>query len=659
MLAADRSAIVGAIDSTDGTAVDRYRLAIPAVLQQARIWLVWRFESAIEAGKKPLKIPYYANGGRRSGTQGSPDDVKQLATFDAALAAFQSGSYTGLGIAHIPGCGFNSFDFDNCIDEHGTIYPELEELVRSAGTYVEISPSGRGLRMIARGSLPSIKRIHEGGYNVEVFGETGFVTVTAHNIAGDDVCILPLPILATLNAWLQADTASPSRSRAEQLENAKGMDPVFQRLRQSGRVRKEWPDGKVSIRCPFEDEHTSGPGISDTVYFLPNTHGYASGHFQCLHAHCAHRTDTDFNIAIGFPNGNPLQVLAIESGLFVPVNAFMAAWKPYEYLVKGILQRGHLVSLTGHSNAGKTAIAIKTAFAVASGKPLGNHRTTRGRVVYFAGENADDVRSRFIALTQDMRLDANQLDDWLFIAPIAFPLAANTHQVKQELAKLGAIALIVIDTRAAYAAAMDENDNMQALSDAKAARSLMETSGKPACLVLNHPPHGATDEGLRPRGGSAYWGEIDANLTVWNDGSGNITLSFSKIRGAHFEPVTLTLRQFTLAGFVQPDGDPVVSIVADVTTDDQAEDLDNEVRSDEDVLLCVMAAKPTDSMRKWCAAAGWTWSKRRMTRLLKMLAGDGLVRLYRRRWVIGKKGSDEAEKLVAKGVMTPKDTPQR
>lgn len=62
----------------------------------------------------------------------------------------------------------------------------------------------------------------------------------------------------------------------------------------------EWgQDGQAHIDCPFKAEHTSETGISSTSYFPKGTHGYDQGHFICLHAHCAKRTDDEFLDALG------------------------------------------------------------------------------------------------------------------------------------------------------------------------------------------------------------------------------------------------------------------------------------------------------------------------------------------------------------------------
>lgn len=77
-------------------------------------------------------------------------------------------------------------------------------------------------------------------------------------------------------------------------------DPVVAYLQDNGWV-KEWSrDGRVHVQCPWEDQHTSDTGPSSTSWFPAGVGGFEQGHFKCLHAHCASRTDGDFLEAIGY-----------------------------------------------------------------------------------------------------------------------------------------------------------------------------------------------------------------------------------------------------------------------------------------------------------------------------------------------------------------------
>ena len=76
-------------------------------------------------------------------------------------------------------------------------------------------------------------------------------------------------------------------------------DPVAQYLLSSWEVRIEETE-RLFIRCPFDDQHTSESGPTETVYHLAGSGGFERGHFKCLHAHCAGREDKEFLDALGY-----------------------------------------------------------------------------------------------------------------------------------------------------------------------------------------------------------------------------------------------------------------------------------------------------------------------------------------------------------------------
>src|SRR5687767_403644 len=82
---------------------------------------------------------------------------------------------------------------------------------------------------------------------------------------------------------------------------------------------------------------------------------------------------------------------------FLSSAAFLGDFEPPEYLIDGILLRGYLYSLTAPTGAGKTAVALWFAFALDTGRErLAGKPVKRGKVIYFAAENALDVKMRAI-----------------------------------------------------------------------------------------------------------------------------------------------------------------------------------------------------------------------------------------------------------------------
>lgn len=78
-------------------------------------------------------------------------------------------------------------------------------------------------------------------------------------------------------------------------------DAMVDWLNEHWEVRGTSYDGRIDIKCPFEDEHTMDSGASATSYYPAGVGGYQRGHFICLHSHCAGRSDAEFVERIGNP----------------------------------------------------------------------------------------------------------------------------------------------------------------------------------------------------------------------------------------------------------------------------------------------------------------------------------------------------------------------
>ena len=88
-------------------------------------------------------------------------------------------------------------------------------------------------------------------------------------------------------------------SAAQETRKAIDGDPVAQALYARDLVKSERKDGALNIVCPRASEHSSESGASATIYFPPNTGGFARGNFSCRHAHCVDREQRDFREALG------------------------------------------------------------------------------------------------------------------------------------------------------------------------------------------------------------------------------------------------------------------------------------------------------------------------------------------------------------------------
>ena len=207
--------------------IARWRENLPEALWMLPIWVLWQRRPRPGKPGEWDKLPYYTNGTARHGKQGSSKDRRQLAEFGDVLAAYVRSECVrdGIGAAPLPDIPVWYLDQDK-IDTD----PKRQEFanrVIASGTYVEYSPSGRGLRAIFAGKIGLDKKnLHVG---LETFDSQGFVTLTGAKIAGDEVIPCP-PDLAT--EILSAVTAGSLRKStntaipdapAENLELLKGV----------------------------------------------------------------------------------------------------------------------------------------------------------------------------------------------------------------------------------------------------------------------------------------------------------------------------------------------------------------------------------------------------------------------------------------------------
>lgn len=168
-------------------------LEIPAIaeLAQRDQWVCWR---AVLRDGKTTKVPVMPRGSSASST-----DPKTWSTFAAACAGVvQSSSSLGISGVGFVLCAADPYvciDLDHALDDAGELAPwALDVLEGVPPTYLEVSPSGRGLHAWVRGELPPGWRKHAG---VEIYASGRFLTVTGAAFRAKEI-ILDWP---ELGAW--------------------------------------------------------------------------------------------------------------------------------------------------------------------------------------------------------------------------------------------------------------------------------------------------------------------------------------------------------------------------------------------------------------------------------------------------------------------------
>jgi KaiC/GvpD/RAD55 family RecA-like ATPase len=118
---------------------------IPSQLSGLDQWVVWK--TVVRDGK-PTKIPFQPNGSAASST-----DEKTWSTIYDCMEVVAN--YDGLGFVFSKDDPFIGVDLDGCIsDSDGEIQDWAKDVIKTLGSYTEISPSGTGVKIFGMCNAP-------------------------------------------------------------------------------------------------------------------------------------------------------------------------------------------------------------------------------------------------------------------------------------------------------------------------------------------------------------------------------------------------------------------------------------------------------------------------------------------------------------------------
>lgn len=150
---------------------------VPVSLRQLDRWCVWKYVQL--ANGKWTKTPVNAI----TGNGAMSNNASTWAPFAKAQAALlDSRDLAGPGI--FLGEGLIGVDVDNCVTDDLELTPLGIAVLKEVRGYAEFSPSGRGIKIITRGTIPQSKADHKLG--LEVYDRARFFAVTGHAVPGRD-----------------------------------------------------------------------------------------------------------------------------------------------------------------------------------------------------------------------------------------------------------------------------------------------------------------------------------------------------------------------------------------------------------------------------------------------------------------------------------------
>lgn len=154
-------------------------MSLPRELTGLKQWVCWRLVPDKDGGKDK-KVPFNPDTGKPASSN-KPDTWTDYGT---AVDALERYGFTGLGFVFSDSDGLVGVDIDHCFDKETGSFNEIATAVLAKQpTYVEFSPSGNGVHLFFKGTMP------EGGskntsVGVEMYDKVRYFTVTGNKLSG-------------------------------------------------------------------------------------------------------------------------------------------------------------------------------------------------------------------------------------------------------------------------------------------------------------------------------------------------------------------------------------------------------------------------------------------------------------------------------------------
>jgi len=498
---------------------------IPDLLKLEQRWVGWRPGPRKPNGKFD-KYPVDPQTGRKI----NPLDPANWLTFREALDACHRDVAKGVGIVlsdqhpiHFNGTPryLTAIDLDHCaghMEEYQALWLELGR------PYVEVSPSGSGLRMF--GFCANSLKGGNAGDGRELYSKKRFMTVTGQGAKGT-LQDISAGLIAIEQRWF------PS---AVTLSNALPAQPIL-----AARAEIDANVAPVLSMLDHVSADTDYESWRAIIWAIAST-GWRSASAIAHHwsARARHRYDSaaldkllaDFDPSRGVSLGTlvhharqkgwseslkqsahlppPPPLPLSQSGPLLTA-AELRQPPAAPYVVRGLLPARGLVAIYGEPGSGKSFLALDLAHAIANGRETWfGFRVNQAPVAYIALEGQGGMGKRVAALeTHTGELCGNGLRFWCR----EFHLLSDESVqflAAQIVATIGSGAIVFIDTLNQASPGADENSSQDMGRIIASAKRVAALIG--GLVVLVH--HAGKNRSLGLRGHSSLLAAMDVVIEV-------------------------------------------------------------------------------------------------------------------------------------------------
>ena len=153
---------------------------IPLDLKRVPRWVLWRYiEVGDDDSKRWSKMPVQTSGKYASST--NPDTWVDFLTIQSAYES-NPGSFSGVGFVFTSDDNLVGVDLDDCFADGEFTNEHARSIAESFEGYMEVSPSGTGVKIFTRADITNAHVDHDIG--LEIYSRSRFFTVTGQIVGG-------------------------------------------------------------------------------------------------------------------------------------------------------------------------------------------------------------------------------------------------------------------------------------------------------------------------------------------------------------------------------------------------------------------------------------------------------------------------------------------
>lgn len=525
---------------------------IPHEMRAYQSWVLWRYEIR-DGSSKPTKLPYSP----RTKTPASVTNSFTWASYDEAIAAFGEGGFDGIGFVLTDDDPYAFIDLDDTKGD-AAAWQKQRQIFDAFDSYSERSPSGNGLHIIVKASIPKGRRREQ----VEVYSSARYMTMT-----GDAFRDAPINERQELTTTLWAQMAGSKEaiehraSGPETTSDAAILERMF--AARNGAKARDLYEGRF-VEQGYASQSEADFALVDIIAFYTANRDQIARLFRSSALGKRDKANRDKYVGEmidkAFDRKPPLQLdistaiavaTALEDAKKAAVQAGLPEFTdepedgmptvdvgeldgrnvaPREWLVEGIFPARNVTLISGDGGSGKSLLALQLCVSTVLGRSwMGTRPIATGRALYLSAEDdvpelhrrvADIAKAEGVSLADLRGLAVASLADrdallavpgrtrgTLDPTPLYAALAARIAALKPSV--------VVIDTLADTFGG-NEIERTQARQFVAMLRRLALEYGV-TVVVLSHPSQSGMSSGSGTSGSTAWSNSVRSRLYLKRD----------------------------------------------------------------------------------------------------------------------------------------------